>query len=44
MKRLQLCAGGEAVITPEILADVMNEQRPSVNAEQIRKFEEWARG
>src|SRR5205823_3857404 len=40
---MKAMAGDEAVITPDILAQVMNELRPSVTPDQLRKFDEWAK-
>jgi transitional endoplasmic reticulum ATPase len=39
---MKAMAGDEAVITPDILAQVMNELRPSVSIDQLRKFDEWS--
>jgi transitional endoplasmic reticulum ATPase len=40
---MKAMAGDEAVITCEIIAQVISELRPSVSPDHLRKFEEWAR-
>ena len=42
---LKSVASGEAgEITPAVLADAVAETRPSVTADQLRRFDEWAQG